>query len=72
MSTHLRLNQHQVNKQHHKIMLDIFVTKPPTLATNRQPNIMPARLIPRPSRILRPQRLDRMPALDADWHLCCG
>ena len=53
-------------------MLDIFVTKPPTLATNRQPNIMPARLIPRPSRILRPQRLDRMPALDADWHLCCG
>lgn len=51
--THLWLDQNQVDEQHDKIMLDIFITKVPAVATHRQPDVVAARLIAR-ARVLRP------------------
>jgi len=36
--TNLRLDQHQIDKQHHKIMLDIFVREALAARTLRQPH----------------------------------
>lgn len=37
--THLRLHQHQINKQHHKIVLDVFIRKPSAPRTLHQPYV---------------------------------
>lgn len=62
---HLRLNQHQVDKQHDEVMLDVLVAEAPAVATDRQADIR-AR-VPR-ARVLRPERPDGVAALDADGH----
>ena len=41
MRTDLRLHEHQIDKQHHKIMLHIFIRKPLAPRTLRQSHIPP-------------------------------
>lgn len=67
--TYLRLDENQVDKEHDKVMLDVLVAEAPALAAHRQPDVVAARLVAR-ARVLRPQRLDRVPALDANRHGC--
>lgn len=44
-SPYLRFDEHQVNEEHNKVMLDILVAKVAAIATHRESNIMAACLI---------------------------
>lgn len=46
-------------------MLDVFVAEAPAVLAHGQPDVVPARLV---AAALAPERLDRVPALDADGH----
>lgn len=63
----LGLDEDEVDEEHHEVVLDILVAEAPALLAHRQPDVVSARRVPG-SRVLRPQRLDRVPALDADRH----
>lgn len=70
MPVDLRLDEDQVHKQNHEIMLDIFVTEPSAVFAYRQADVVAADLVPISSaRVLGPQRFHGVPTLDADWHL---
>jgi hypothetical protein len=43
--TDLRLDEDEVDEEHHEIMLDVLVAEAPALATHSQSNIVPARLV---------------------------
>lgn len=63
--TYLRLDQDQIDKQHHKVVLDVLVAEPPAVPAHREPDIR-ARVAD--ARVLCPERPDGVPALDADGH----
>jgi len=65
ISTHLRLDQDQINKQNHKVMLDIFITESPAILAHSQPDIVARRLI---AASFAPECLDWVAALDAYRH----
>jgi hypothetical protein len=48
-------------------MLDILVAEAATVATHCESNIVSAGLVPC-ARVCRPERLDRVPALNTDGH----
>lgn len=64
---YLWLDQDQVDEEHDKVMLDVLVAEAAAVAAHCQADVVAARLVAR-TRVLRPQRLDRVPALDADRH----
>lgn len=68
---YLGLDEDHIDEEHDKVMLDILVAEATTVLTHRQPDVVAAARVPRP-RVLRPQRLDGMPTLDTDGHLCDG
>lgn len=63
----LGLDQHQVDEEHHVVVLDVLVAEAAAVLAHRQPDVVPAA---RPARraVLRPERAHRVPALDADGH----
>lgn len=67
VSVHLRLDEDEVDKDDDKVVLDILVAEPAAVATDRQPDVVPAGPVAG-TRVLRPERLHRVLALDADGH----
>jgi hypothetical protein len=65
--THLRLDQHEVDEQHHEIMLDVFVRELVAPRALRQPHAFAERSVVR-FRVFRVQCLHRVPAFDAYGH----
>lgn len=63
----LRLDEDEVDKDDDKVMLNILVAELAAVATNGQPDIVSAGLVTR-ARVLGPERLDWVLALDADGH----
>ena len=63
----LGLDEDEVDEEHDEVMLDVLVAEPPAVLAYRQPDVVPARRVPRPL-VLRPERLHRRPALDTDRH----
>lgn len=45
MSVNLRLDQNQVNEEHYKIMLNVFITEVAAVSTHSQANIVAARFV---------------------------
>lgn len=64
----LGLDEDEVDEEDDEVVLDVLVAEPAAVLAHRQPDVVPARRVPRP-RVLRPEGLDRVPALDADGHL---
>lgn len=67
MPIDLRLDQDEIDKQHDEVMLDIFIAEAPAVLADGQAYVVAARRVAR-ARVLRPKRLDRVAALDADGH----
>lgn len=67
VAVHLGLDEDEVDEQHDEVVLDVLVAEPAAVLAHRQPDIVPARRVARPL-VLRPERLHRRPALDADRH----
>ena len=65
--TYLWFYEHQINKKHHKIMLNIFIAKPPTVLANRQSNTMAGRFVVCAG-VLCVQGFDRIAAFYAYRH----
>lgn len=66
---YLRLDQHQVDEQHHEVVLDVFVGEALAPRALRQPHALAQRPVIRCA-VGVVQLLDRIRALDAYWH--CG
>ena len=66
----LGLDEDQVDEQDHEVVLDILVAEAAAVPAHREPDVMPARFVAG-ARILRPQRLDGVPAFNAHRH-CSG
>lgn len=67
MAVDLRLDEDQVDKDDDKIVLDILVAKLATVPADRQSDVVSTRLVTC-ARVLGPERLDGVLALDADGH----
>jgi hypothetical protein len=67
----LRFYEHQVDKQHHEIMLHVFVREPFAARALRQSHSAAQRPVVR-RRVGRVERLDRVPAFDTYWHGGCA
>jgi hypothetical protein len=65
--THLRLDQHEVDEQHHEIMLDVFIRELVAPRALRQPHAFAERPVVR-FRVFRVQCFHRVPAFDAYGH----
>lgn len=65
--THLRLDQYQVNEEHHEVMLDVFVREQLAARALREAHALAQRPVVRLA-VRRVQRLDRIAALYADDH----
>ena len=68
---YLRLNQHEIDEQHDKVVLDIFVGELVALRALRQPYAFAERPVVRLG-VLRVQCLHRVPAFDAYGHCIAG
>ena len=67
MLPYLWLDQDQIDKQHHEIVLDVFVAETPAVLAYCQPDIVPARLV---AAALAPEGLDGVPTFYTNRH--CG
>lgn len=65
--TYLRLDQYEVNKQHDKVMLDVFVGELLAARTLCQSHALAQRSVVG-FRVLGVQGFNGIPALYADWH----
>lgn len=65
VAIHLWLDQHQVNEHDDEVVLDIFVAEPAAVLAHGQPDIVARGLV---ARAFAPERLDGVPAFDADRH----
>ena len=68
MCTCLWLYEHQVDKQHHEIMLHIFICKPLAARTLREADAFPERPVVRFA-VFGVEGLDGVAAFYADGHL---
>jgi dihydroxyacetone kinase len=50
---YLRLNQDEVDKEHHKVVLDVLVAKVAAVAAHSQADVVSTRRVTRPG-VLRP------------------
>lgn len=66
-STHLRLNQHQINKQHYKIMLYVFIAEPPAILAHGEAHAMPCGAVIG-ARVFGVKGFDGVATFYADWH----
>ena len=57
----------QFDEDDDEVVLDVLVAEAAAVLADRQPDVVAARRVPR-ALVLRPERLDRRPALDADRH----
>lgn len=74
VAVHLRLDEDEVDKDYDKVVLNILVAKLTAVAAHSQSDVMAAGLVTG-TRVLGPERLDRVLTLDADGHrveLPCG
>lgn len=67
MTVDLGFNEDEVDEQHDKVVLDVLVAEAAAVLAHSEADIVAARRIAC-ARVLRPQRLDRVPAFDADRH----
>lgn len=67
MPIHLGLDEDEVDEEDNEVVLDVLVAEATAVLAHRQPDVVPARRVTG-ARVLRPQRLHRVPALDADGH----
>ena len=66
-TTHLRLNQDEINEQDHKVVLDIFVREPLATRTLRQTHTLAQRAVVGLA-VGRVQVRELVAALYTDWH----
>lgn len=64
---YLGLYKNQIDEQYDKVMLDILVAEAAAVATHGESDIVSAGLVPC-ARVCRPERLDRVPALNTNGH----
>ncbi len=64
----LGFDEDKVDEEDDEVVLDVLVAEAAAVLAHRQPDVVPARRVARPL-VLRPERLHRRPALDADRHL---
>ena len=73
-STYLWLNQHQVNKQYHEIMLNVFIAEASAVLAHREPDVVAGRRARGAAAaaagvVLCPECLHRVLAFNADGHV---
>jgi hypothetical protein len=69
--TYLRLDQHQINKQDHEVMLYVFIAEASTVLADSEADSMSAGSVIC-SRVFGVKSFDRIATFYADWHRICG
>jgi D-arabinose 1-dehydrogenase-like Zn-dependent alcohol dehydrogenase len=69
--TYLRLDQNQINKQYHEVMLYVFIAEASTVPADGEADSMSAGSVICPG-VFGVKSLDRIATFYADWHRICG